>query len=401
MSGHREAWQTAGQARRIVIKIGSSTLTRGGKLRPRKFGELARATAELMAQDRQVVLVSSGAIAIGAHRLGWDGPGNSIPEKQAAAAVGQIGLVETYRRRFAEHGIHVAQVLLTRVGLDERERFLNARHTLSELLRLGVVPIVNENDTVATDEIRFGDNDNLSATICNLVGADLLVILTDVDGLYEQRPIPGRPRPPLIEVVEEITPELEARAEGSDSRYGRGGMITKLQAARSAARSGAATVLCNGARADVLSEIARGEPSGTIFLPGERLASRKHWLAFTARTRGEIVIDGGAERALRQGGRSLLPAGITDVRRQFGVGDSVACVNAEGNEIARGLVAYAAEDVGRIMGLRAQEIERVLGYSNGDEVIHRDDLVLLDEKAKPPGRVSQQHSEKQHSEKRR
>ncbi len=376
--GVRSAWAIARDARRIVVKIGSSTLTRGGKLRPRKFGELARITAKLMAENRQVVLVSSGAIAIGSHRLGWDGPGRSIPEKQAAAAVGQIGLVETYRRRFAEHGIQVAQVLLTRIGLEERERFLNARHTLGELLRLGVVPIVNENDTVATDEIRFGDNDNLSATICNLVGADLLVILTDVDGLYEERPMPGRPKPPLIEVVEQITPELEAKAQGSDSRYGRGGMITKLQAARSAARSGTATVLCNGARPDVMGEIVRGEPSGTIFLPGERIASRKHWLAFTARTRGAVVIDAGAAQAIRQGGRSLLPAGITEARGSFGVGDSVACIDVQGREVARGLAAYSAEDVARIKGLRAQEIERVLGYSNGDEVIHRDDLVLLE-----------------------
>jgi len=364
-------------ARRIVIKVGSSTLTRNGQLRVRKFTDLARQLSNLVDDGRQVVLVSSGAIAVGSHRLGWDHPGRSIPEKQAAAAVGQIGLVELYQRRFDRHGKRIGQVLLTRVGLDDRERFLNARHTLQQLLRLGVVPIVNENDTVATDEIRFGDNDNLSATIVNLIGADLLIVLTDVDGFYEERPIPGRPKPRLLDVVEEITPEIEAAAEGSDSAYGRGGMITKLEAARSAARSGAATVLCNGSPADVIERVVAGESVGTLFLPGDRLASRKHWLAFTSRTRGELVIDVGAARALRERGRSLLPAGITDTRGDFGIGDVVVCVDPAGEEIARGLVAYAAKDVARIKGLPTREIGRVLGFSNGDEVIHRDDLVVI------------------------
>lgn len=365
------------KAKRIVVKVGSSTLTNDGKLRSRKFGELAASISRLMDTGREVVVVSSGAIAVGSHRLGWDGPGRSIPEKQAAAAVGQIGLVELYQRRFAKHDKQVAQVLLTRTGLEERERFLNARHTLLQLLRLGVVPIVNENDTVATEEIRFGDNDNLSATICNVVGADLLIILTDVDGLYAEPPVPGGPKPRLIEVVERITPEIEAIAQGSDGRYGRGGMITKLQAARSAARSGATTVLCNGSCAGIIEQVAAGDAVGTLFPARERLASRKHWLAFTTRTRGELVIDDGASKALEQGGRSLLPAGIDSVKGDFGVGDSVACVDGGGREIARGLVAYAAADVARIKGLPTSEIPRVLGYSNGDAVIHRDDLVLL------------------------
>jgi glutamate 5-kinase len=364
-------------ARRIVVKVGSSTLTRNGQLRVRKFTDLARQLSHLVDDGRQVVLVSSGAIAVGSHRLGWDHPGRSIPEKQAAAAVGQIGLVELYQRRFDRQGKRIGQVLLTRVGLDDRERFLNARHTLQQLLRLGVVPIVNENDTVATDEIRFGDNDNLSATIVNLIGADLLIVLTDVDGFYEERPIAGRPKPRLLDVVEEITPEIEAAAEGSDSEYGRGGMITKLQAARSAARSGAATVLCNGSPPDVIERVVAGESVGTLFLPGDRLASRKHWLAFTSRTRGELVIDEGAARALRERGRSLLPAGITEARGDFGIGDVVVCVDPAGAEIARGLVSYAAKDVARIKGLPTREIGRVLGFSNGDEVIHRDDLVVI------------------------
>ena len=266
-------------AKRIVVKVGSSTLTNAGKPRAQKFGKLAESISQLIDDGREVVLVSSGAVAMGSQRLGWDHAGRSIPEKQAAAAVGQIGLVEVYRRRFASFGKEVGQILLTRTGLEDRERFLNARHTLQELLRLGTVPIVNENDTVATEEIRFGDNDNLSATIVNLVGADLLVILTDVDGLYEEKPVAGQRKPKLIEVVEHITPEIEASATGTDSTFGQGGMISKLQAARSAARSGAATVLCNGRGHDVLQRVVAGDDIGTLFLPGERISSRKHWLA--------------------------------------------------------------------------------------------------------------------------
>lgn len=371
------------EARRIVVKVGSSTLTRHGKLRPRKFSELARSISELANGGREVVLVSSGAIAAGSHRLGWDHGGRSIPEKQAAAAVGQIGLVEIYQRRFARHGKQVGQVLLTRSGLDDRERFLNARHTLQELLRLGAIPIVNENDTVATDEIRFGDNDSLSATIVNLIGADLLVIVTDVDGLYAEPPRAGRPRPKLLDVVEKITPEIEAGARGPTSSTGQGGMTSKLEAARIAARSGAATVICNGRTPDALARIAAGEAVGTLFLPGERMSSRKHWLAFTTRTRGALSVDAGAAQALLTRGRSLLAAGITHVEGGFGVGDPVLCIDPNGRELARGLAAYSSSDVDRIKGLAAKEIDRVLGYSNGSEVIHRDDLVILDEIASP------------------
>ena len=365
-------------AKRIVVKVGSSTLTNGGKPRVQKFGKLAESISRLMEDGREVVLVSSGAVAMGSQRLGWDHAGRSIPQKQAAAAVGQIGLVEVYRRRFAAFQKEVGQVLLTRTGLEDRERFLNARHTLQELLRLGTIPIVNENDTVATEEIRFGDNDNLSATIVNLVGADLLVILTDVDGLYETRPVAGKKKPRLIDVVEEITPEIEARATGTESVFGRGGMISKIQAARSAARSGAATVLCNGRGHDVLQRVVAGDAIGTLFLPGERISSRKHWLAFTARTRGSLVLDAGAAQALKQEGSSLLPAGIVAVKGRFGIGDPVVCVNEEGHELARGLPAYSADEVEQIKRRPAKEISTVLGYSNGDEVIHRDDLVTLD-----------------------
>jgi len=363
-------------ARRIVVKVGSSTLTRDGRVRTRKFGEIAKAVSQLRDAGREVVVVSSGAIAVGSHRLGWPHPGRSIREKQAAAAVGQIGLVEIYRRRFQRYGREVAQVLVTRAGLENRERFLNARHTLLELLRLGVVPIVNENDTVATDEIRFGDNDNLSATIVNLIGAQMLVILTDVDGLYVEPPVKGRPRPERIEVVETITPAIRSAARGSSSDFGRGGMITKLEAAQSAARSGAATVLCNGAQSDVLSRVTAGEAVGTLFLPGERLKSRKHWLAFTTRTKGALVIDEGAVEAVAKRGRSLLPAGIVSIEGEFGIGDAVQCVDGNGRELARGLVAYSSRELARIVGHPTDQIVPMLGYTNGPEVIHRDDLVV-------------------------
>lgn len=373
-----EAQKLLKKARRIVVKVGSSTLTRDGELRTRKFSDLSNQIAALVEARRQVVLVSSGAIAVGSRRLDWKKPGRSIPAMQAAAAVGQIGLIELYQRRFARKGIQVAQVLLTRSGLEDRERFLNARHTLNELLRLGVVPIVNENDTVATDEIRFGDNDNLSAQIVNLIAADLLVILTDVDGLHVERPTASQPKPPLFELIDDITPEIENAARGSSNAFGRGGMITKLEAARSAAHSGAATVLCNGAAKDVLTRLAGGELRGTLVLPGERLASKKHWLTYTSRTQGQLVVDAGAAAALVERGRSLLPAGILEVRGRFRMGDPVSCVTASQRELARGLTAYASDEVERIKGLATGKIANVLGYSNGDEVIHRDDLVVLE-----------------------
>ncbi len=372
-----ELRKAAKEARRIVVKVGSGVLTRRSALRLRIFTEIARQISQLRDSGRQLVLVSSGSIAMGSRTLGWSHPGRSIPEKQAAAAVGQIGLSELYRRRFARFGRQVAQVLVTRGGLDDRERFLNARRTLLTLLALGVVPIVNENDTVATDEIRFGDNDSLSATVVNLVAADLLVILTDVDGLHTREPEPGRRKPPLYGVIESITPEIERAAGGSTSAFGRGGMITKLAAARSAARSGAATVVCNGTTRNVITQVAAGEPVGTLFASGSRLASRKHWLAFTAHPRGRLVVDEGAVRALVERGRSLLPAGIVGVEGNFGIGDPVSCVDERDREFARGLAAYASADVNRIKGSPTRRITQLLGYSNGDEVIHRDDLVLL------------------------
>ena len=369
--------RTVRDAKRLVVKIGSAVLTDGASVRPRVFGEISRQVAQLREQGRDVVIVSSGAIAMGSQELGWGQPGRSIPEMQAAAAVGQPVLVDAWRRRFARHQQPVAQVLVTRAGLEDRERFLNARHTLVTLLGLGVIPVVNENDTVATEEIRFGDNDNLSATIVNLIAADLLVVLTDVDGLLESPPREGEPDPPVVGLVEKITPEIERAAQGSGSAFGRGGMKTKLEAARVASHGGASTVLCNGRTRDVLLRVMKGEPVGTLFAAGNRLASRKHWLAFTTRTRGELVLDDGAVRALAKNGRSLLPAGVIEVRGKFGIGDAVSCLDRTGEVLARGLVAYPADEIRRIAGQPTRKIAQVLGYSNGDEVIHRDDLVLL------------------------
>ncbi|MBW2362990.1 MAG: glutamate 5-kinase [Deltaproteobacteria bacterium] len=366
----------AARARLVVVKVGSGVLSANGALRTRAFGDIARQVSTLREEGRDVLVVSSGAIAVGTRELGWSEPGSSIPEKQAAAAVGQIGLGELYKKRFARHDVTVAQVLVTRAGLDDRERFLNARHTLRKLLELGVVPIINENDTVATEEIRFGDNDNLSATVVNLVAAELLVILTDVDGMYHEAPREGQPKPALFDVVDKITPSIERAAQGSASAFGRGGMTTKLEAARAAARSGAATVLCNGLARDSLLAACRGDAIGTLFRSGDRMQSRKHWLAFTARVRGKLHVDAGAARALVKGGKSLLPAGITRVSGRFNIGDPVSCVGPDGASVARGLVAYSSEEIKRIAGQSASKISTLLGYSNGDAVIHRNDLVL-------------------------
>ncbi len=371
------------EARRIVVKVGSSVLTDAGAMESRVFGSLARQISRLADEGREVVLVSSGAVAMGSHLLAWERT-HEIPRMQAAAAVGQIGVIETYRRRFARYGRRVAQILVTQGGLQSRERYLNARNTMNILLREGVVPIVNENDTVATDEIRFGDNDNLSATVVNLVGADLLVILSDVEGLYAARPEPGAPLPERFDVVEAITPAIRRAASGEGSAFGRGGMVTKLQAADTAARSGAATVICHGKRRNALIDLLAGRPIGTLFLAGHRLRSRKHWLAFSTRPRGEIRVDAGAARALGERGSSLLPAGIVSVAGKFGIGDVVACVDPEGHEIARGLTAYGSADIARMLGLPTGKIAEVLGYSNGGAVVHRSNLVLVPHGGTPP-----------------
>ncbi|MFQ5699033.1 MAG: glutamate 5-kinase [Myxococcota bacterium] len=365
------------RARRIVVKLGTSLLAPpGGGIRARRFGAIAASVSELIDSRRQVILVSSGAVGLGVRRLGLSGPPASIPGQQAAAAVGQIDLMRRYGRAFARRDRSVSQLLLTRSGLGDRERFLNARHALEELLRMGVVPIVNENDSVATEELRFGDNDQLAAQVLNAAGGDLLILLTDTNGLYDRAPgLPGAHR---VRVIEEVTRELLERAGGEGNALARGGMRAKLEAARTAARSGVSTVIADGRRTQVLREIVEGRDTGTLVLPAPaQLSSRKLWIAYSRKPRGALRLDAGATRAVLERGRSLLAAGIVAVEGRFGVGDAVTLVAPSGAEFARGLISYSASDLERIKGQRSPRIRELLGYSNGAEVIHRNDLVLL------------------------
>ena len=362
------------RSQRVVVKVGTSLLTSlDGRIHTRRFGELARGAHALLEEGRQVVVVSSGAVGLGVRRLGWSAPPGSIPAKQAAAGVGQIDLCRRYERAFARYGRVVGQVLLTHTGLSDRGRFLNARHTLQALLTCNVVPIINENDSVATEELRFGDNDQLAAQVVNLASADLLVLLTDVDGLRD-----GSTTGRRVPEIREISPELLERIPAVEGTLGSGGMRSKLEAARTAARFGVPSVIADGRRRDVLDRILRGADVGTLVVPAERrLSSRKHWIAYSGRLRGRIRIDRGAARALREKGRSLLPIGVIGVEGSFDAGDLVGCISEAEQEIARGLCAYSSVELEVIKGHRTSRIPEVLGYSNGDEVIHRDDLVLL------------------------
>ena len=364
-------------ARRLVVKVGTSLLTSAeGRIHTRRFAQLAAQVAELRAEGREVALVSSGAVGMGLQRLGLDERPRAIPAVQAAAAIGQIELCRRYERAFSRYGLEVGQILLTHTGLADRERFLNARHTLEALFDAGAVPIINENDSVATEELRFGDNDTLSALVVNTCNADLLVLLTDIDGLYDRHPSEqGAQR---ISELAEVTRSVLALASQPTSRLGTGGMPSKLKAARAAARFGVPTVITQGRRRDALRRVLDGEDIGTLVHPAERqLSSRKHWIAYSLKPRGRLRLDAGAVRAIRERGRSLLPIGIVEVEGRFGVGDPVSCSGVDGDEVARGLISYGADEVAVIMGHRTPRIPELLGYSNGDEVIHRDDLVLL------------------------
>ncbi len=365
------------KARRLVVKIGTSLLvTPGGRPHTRRFASLARDVAELRQDGREVVLVSSGAVGLGLQRLGRADRPSSLPELQAAAAIGQIDLCRRLERAFDRHGLLVGQILLTHVGLSDRERFLNARHTLQSLLASGVVPVINENDSVATDELRFGDNDQLSALVVNNCNADLLVMLTDIDGLHDRHP--AEPDARRIADIPEVTRRVLDLATPPTSRVGTGGMPSKLEAARTAARFGVPTVIADGRRAGVLQRLLAGEDLGTLVHPADRqLSSRKHWIAYSLKPRGRLRLDPGAVRAIRERGRSLLPIGIVGVEGRFGVGDPVSCWTEDGGEVARGLISYGSDEVEVIKGHRTPLIPELLGYSNGDEVIHRDDLVLL------------------------
>jgi glutamate 5-kinase len=333
--------------------------------------------ASLRGRGCDVLIVSSGAIAAGIERLGVSERPTTMARKQAAAAVGQGRLMAAYDVAFAAVGLPVAQVLLTHGDLADRKRFLNARTTLATLLEAGVVPVINENDTVAVEELKFGENDYLAALVTNLVGAQALIILSSVDGFYTADPARD-PAAALIPVVTEITPQLEAHAKATGSEEGTGGMAPKLAAAKQAAVHGVATVIAGGEQPGVVSRLLAGEEVGTLVLPTpERLKSRKHWIAYTLHPKGRLHLDEGAARALRQQGRSLLPSGIRSVDGTFRAGEAVSCVGPDGQEVARGLSNYSADEVARIRGSKSREIADRLGYKLYDEVIHRDNLVII------------------------
>jgi glutamate 5-kinase len=364
--------------KRFVVKVGSSLVTNhGAGLDASAIARWATQVAKLSQAGKELILVSSGAIAEGMQRLGWTQRPSAMHELQAAAAVGQMGLAQVYESCFREHGLHTAQVLLTHADLADRQRYLNARSTLLTLLGLGIIPVINENDTVVTDEIRFGDNDTLAALVTNLVEADCLVILTDQAGLYT-----GDPRvdqaATLIRQAQAGEPRLEALAGGAGSAIAKGGMLTKVLAAKRAARSGAQTIIASGDEPDVLLRLAAGESVGTLLSPQTTpLAARKQWLADHLQVAGKLALDAGAAKALRSGGRSLLPVGVKKVEGEFDRGAVVACLSPEGAEIARGLVNYNAQESRRIAGRASSEIEAILGYVDEPELIHRDNLVLL------------------------
>lgn len=363
-----------GKVRRVVVKVGSRLLRESPVGRP---AAIADELAALRTERRiEPVVVSSGAIALGVKVLALPERPRELPRLQAVAAVGQGRLMQHWERAFAAHDLMVGQVLLTHDDVHDRRRFLSARHAISALIELGAVPIVNENDTVAVEEIKFGDNDQLAALLCNLVSADALVILTDVDGLHDADPAQGGRRIPIVRDVDsEATPVAGAAAAGG---VGTGGMASKVQAAKIAGRSGIPTIVASGRRAGVLAAALGGEDVGTLFLPSDaRLASRKHWIAFAPRPSGAVIVDEGARAAVVEKRKSLLPSGIREVRGRFAIGDAISVLDPAGVEFARGLAIYAADEVERIRGRRSADIEAILGYKYLDEVIHRDDLVVL------------------------
>ncbi len=365
-------------AKSVVVKVGSSLVTNDGKgLDHASLARWAEQIAQLVEGGRQVVLVSSGAIAEGLQRLGWSKRPKALPELQAAAAVGQMGLIQAYESVFRQHGMHAAQVLLTHEDLADRKRYLNARTTIRSLLELRVVPVVNENDTVSTDEIKLGDNDTLGALVTNLIEADCLVILTDQKGLYTADPRKD-PEARFVHEARAGDPELERMAGGAGSSVGTGGMLTKILAAKRAARSGAHTLIAWGREENVLLRLAQGELIGTQLVAQKAtLVARKQWMADHLQMRGKLILDEGAARALAAGGKSLLPVGVKSVQGEFERGEVVACMDEHGHEVARGLVNYSAAEARRIAGKPSSAIETLLGYVDEPELIHRDNLVRL------------------------
>ncbi|MFZ5650335.1 MAG: glutamate 5-kinase [Bacillota bacterium] len=369
---HRSDLRNAG---RVVVKVGSSSLIYpNGKPNISQMESLARELSDLNNKGLDVILVTSGAQGMGFNRLGFSRRPKNIPERQAAAAVGQGILMHMYEKLFAEYGVTVGQVLLTREDFSDRKRFLNARNTLYALLGLRVIPIINENDTVAVDEIKLGDNDTLASLVGGLVDADALILLSDVDGLYSADPRSVKDAG-LISEVREISGEMESIAGGTGSNVGTGGMVTKLQAAKIAMHSGAVMVLASASCKDVVRRIMDGEEIGTAFWPLEKLENKKRWIAYSSSLQGKIFVDEGAARALLESGKSLLPSGITGVEGGFEIGNTVSVIDPGGREIARGIVNYSARDVEMIKGRHSREIKKILGHQDYEEVIHRNNLV--------------------------
>jgi glutamate 5-kinase len=366
------------RAKRVVIKLGSYVLTTPSfKLDRKVFSDVIQTIAETRERNIETVLVSSGAIASAMGTLGLSERPKLIPQEQAAAAIGQISLMGLYNRLLGKHKIKAAQVLLTHSDLRNRQRFLNARHTLNSVLEYGAVPIINENDTTVVEEIRFGDNDYLSSLVTNLVQADLLIILTDIDGFYDRDPRKFDDAK-LISLVENVDSSIEKLALGTKSKIARGGMATKIKAAKTAAHFGVPTIIANGKRKGTLSKILQGDDIGTLILPKQnKLTSRKHWIAFTLKPQGRITVDNGAKTAMVEKARSLLPSGITGVTGDFDPGEPVSCCDENGFEFARGLSAYSAEDIEKIKGANTSEIKKILGHDSPPEIINRDDMVIL------------------------
>lgn len=367
------------KAKRIVIKVGTSTITyANGKRNFSQIDRLAREISDLQNQGKEMILVTSGAVAVGVDRMGLPGKPKTIPGKQAAAAVGQGVLMHTYEKFFADYGQIVAQVLITKTEAIDRHRYTNTRNTFMELMRQRVIPIVNENDVVALDELKIGDNDNMSALVAGIVDADLVIILSDVDGLYTANP-QTHPDAVIVSEVAEITPEIEASAGGVGSARGTGGMATKIQAAKAATSSGIHLVIASGTEKYAITRVLQGEELGTLFVSREnRLQFRKRWLAFGAKIAGSIVVDDGCAKAIRKaGGCSILPAGVFAVQGEFLPGSTVSVIDKDAHELARGLVHYSSAELEQIKGCNSGEIANILGHKNFDEVIHRDDLVIL------------------------
>lgn len=366
------------RARRVVVKIGSQILSSSQGIEEGRLKDLTREIAELHDQKKEIVVVSSGAVAAGMTRLGRKDKPKTIPEKQALAAVGQIKLMALYERHFSKFDKSVAQVLLTHEDLANRQRYINAKHTFQMLLASSIIPIVNENDTVAVEEMKFGDNDHLSALVATLLEADLLVILSDVEGVYDKDPRAFKDAG-LIPLITETKGLSQTITGQSLSSVGTGGIATKLDAAEKAAAAGIPTIIASGVQDGVLGKVfTEKDACGTLILSeANRLTSRKHWIAYNLIPAGEIVVDQGAYDAVVQKGKSLLPSGLKEVRGIFGVGECVKCVDLDGREFARGLVNYSAQELNQIKGLHTSRIEKVLGYKAYDEIIHRDDLVVL------------------------